>query len=191
MRLKRPAKQDILLNRLVPQIPDIGEELCLPSNFSGFVQLQRVLRTLFLWTLISCSLISLDMSSILLATVSLDSGTAPSLAAALSPIIILHMSCAAGKMSLCDSMRFTQFTDSFGHYIRCLQTLFRHSAVHWNGCLLLMEAIKLSFKIFSQFIFNASMLCFRGAFLICRASYCRLPAPRHTRHTEVSDQPWL
>ncbi len=38
------------------------------------------------------------MSSILLATVSLDSGTAPSLAAALSPIIILHMSCAAGKM---------------------------------------------------------------------------------------------
>ncbi len=38
------------------------------------------------------------MSSILLATVSLDSGTAPSLAAALSPIIILHMSCAAGKI---------------------------------------------------------------------------------------------
>ncbi|ROL43818.1 hypothetical protein DPX16_0712 [Anabarilius grahami] len=39
VRLKRPAKQDILLNRLVPQIPDIGEELCLPSNISGFIQL--------------------------------------------------------------------------------------------------------------------------------------------------------
>ena len=47
---------------------------------------------------ISCSLISLDMSEILLATVSLDSATAPSLAAALSSIIILHMSYAAGKM---------------------------------------------------------------------------------------------
>ncbi len=52
----------------------------------------------FFTNTISYSLISLDMSSILLATVSLDSGTAPSLAAALSPIIILHMSCAAGKM---------------------------------------------------------------------------------------------
>ncbi|KAA8582388.1 hypothetical protein FQN60_009128, partial [Etheostoma spectabile] len=28
--------------RLVSQIPDIGEELCLPSNINGFVQLQRV-----------------------------------------------------------------------------------------------------------------------------------------------------
>ena len=46
---------------------------------------------------ISCSLISLDMSEILLATVSLDSGTVPSLAVVLFSIIILHMSCAAGK----------------------------------------------------------------------------------------------
>ena len=48
---------------------------------------------------ISYSLISLDMSKILLMIVSLDSGTVPILAAALSPIIILHMSWhMSGKM---------------------------------------------------------------------------------------------
>src|SRR4029434_10272847 len=86
-------------------------------------------------------------------TVSFDIGIALSLAAAMSPIIILHV--LRGRQNQCfgNCMGFAKLSNSMSNYIRCLQTLFGDSAMLGHGGSLLLEAITFMFKEVHRLLF--------------------------------------
>src|SRR4029434_8781673 len=70
-----------------------------------------------------------------------------SLAAALSPIIILHVLRGRQNQCFCNCMWFAKLSNSMSNYIRCLQTLLG------DGGSLLLEAITFMFKEVHRLLF--------------------------------------